>query len=132
MVVAAGCAAGLPKTLGAADEIGGWADAAVVAAGCAAGFPKTLGAVDEIGGWADAAAVAAGDAATAAQESADAALAAVTDLGLKVTGLISALRAQITSLTNLIVKIQKKVKRFAKPKWEFIHTHNTMATLYQT
>ena len=59
---------------------------------------------------ATAAAVAAGDAATAAQESADAALAAVTDLGLKVTGLISALRAQITSLTNLIVKIQKKVK----------------------
>ena len=58
---------------------------------------------------ATAAANAAGDAATAAQASADAALAAVTDLGLKVTGLISALRAQITSLTNLIVKIQKKV-----------------------
>ena len=62
---------------------------------------------------ADAATVAAEEAtaaATAAQESADAATAAVVALGLDVAKLITDLRAQITALTSIIVKIQKKLK----------------------
>ena len=47
------------------------------------------------------------EAATAmAQEAVD----AVAELSASVTKLISALRAQITTLTNLVVKIQKKVR----------------------
>jgi len=63
------------------------------------------------------AANAATDAANAAAEAADAATAAAQDaadavaaLSTEVTALISALRKQITSLTNLVIKIQKKVK----------------------
>ncbi len=56
----------------------------------------------------------AADAAKLAQDSADAATAAVVDLGLKVTGLIASLRAQLTALTNLIVKIQAKVNTLPK------------------
>jgi uncharacterized protein YoxC len=41
-----------------------------------------------------------------AQEAVD----AVAELSASVTKLISALRKQITTLTNLVVKIQKKVK----------------------
>ena len=53
------------------------------------------------------AALSAAEAATAmAQEAVD----AVAELSAQVTSLISALRAQITALTNLVVKIQKKVK----------------------
>jgi len=63
---------------------------------------------------ATAAAQDAGDAAKAAQDSADAATAAVVDLGLKVTGLIASLRAQLTALTNLIVKIQAQVAKLPK------------------
>jgi hypothetical protein len=63
------------------------------------------------------AANAATDAANAAAEAADAATAAAQDaadavaaLSTQVAELISALKAQITSLTNLVIKIQKKVK----------------------
>ncbi|MCX6437616.1 MAG: hypothetical protein NTZ06_03055 [Actinobacteria bacterium] len=63
------------------------------------------------------AANAATDAANAAAEAADAATAAAQDaadavaaLSTEVAGLIAALKAQITSLTNLVIKIQKKVK----------------------
>ena len=63
------------------------------------------------------AANAATDAANAAAEAADAATAAAQDasdavaaLSAQVATLISALRAQLTSLTNLVIKIQKKVK----------------------
>ena len=63
------------------------------------------------------AANAATDAANAAAEAADAATAAAQDaadavaaLSTQVATLISALKAQITSLTNLVIKIQKKVK----------------------
>jgi hypothetical protein len=53
------------------------------------------------------AALSAAEAATAmAQEAVD----AVAELSASVTKLISALRAQITTLTNLVVKIQKKVR----------------------
>ncbi len=63
------------------------------------------------------AANAATDAANAAAEAADAATAAAQDaadavaaLSAQVSTMISALKAQLTSLTNLVIKIQKKVK----------------------
>jgi len=63
------------------------------------------------------AANAATDAANAAAEAADAATAAAQDaadavaaLSTQVASLISGLKAQLTSLTNLVIKIQKKVK----------------------
>jgi hypothetical protein len=63
------------------------------------------------------AANAATDAANAAAEAADAATAAAQDaadavaaLSVAVTDMISALKKQITALTNLVIKIQKKVK----------------------
>jgi hypothetical protein len=63
------------------------------------------------------AANAATDAANAAAEAADAATAAAQDaadavaaLSAQVAALISGLKAQLTALTNLVIKIQKKVK----------------------
>jgi len=63
------------------------------------------------------AANAATDAANAAAEAADAATAAAQDaqaavaaLATQVASLIASIKAQITSLTNLVIKIQKKVK----------------------
>jgi hypothetical protein len=63
------------------------------------------------------AANAATDAANAAAEAADAATAAAQDaadavaaLSVAVTEMVSALKKQITALTNLVIKIQKKVK----------------------
>jgi len=63
------------------------------------------------------AANAATDAALAAADAADAATAAAQDasdavaaLSAEVSKMISSLKAQITSLTNLVIKIQKKVK----------------------
>jgi len=63
------------------------------------------------------AANAATDAANAAAEAADAATAAAQDaqaavaaLATSVSSLIAGIKAQITSLTNLVIKIQKKVK----------------------
>lgn len=49
-------------------------------------------------------------AAVAAQESADAAMAAVVALSLRLNVVYNALRAQVISLTNLIVRITKKLK----------------------
>ena len=56
------------------------------------------------------AALSAAEAAEAATALAQEAVDAVAELSAQVTKLISALRAQITSLTNLIIKIQKKLK----------------------
>ena len=56
------------------------------------------------------AALSAAEAAEAATSMAQEAVDAVAELSAQVTGLIAALRAQITSLTNLVIKIQKKVK----------------------
>ncbi|CAN2172410.1 hypothetical protein MCEORE3_00082 [Candidatus Nanopelagicaceae bacterium] len=56
------------------------------------------------------AALSAAEAAEAATAMAQEAVDAVAELSAQVTQLISALRAQITTLTNLVVKIQKKVK----------------------
>jgi hypothetical protein len=56
------------------------------------------------------AALSAAEAAEAATAMAQEAVDAVAELSAQVTSLISALRAQITALTNLVIKIQKKVK----------------------
>ena len=105
--------------------------AALIGTTAAAGFPAGVGtaslAVD--GGTSDAAtasdaaaeatdaANAATDAANAAAEAADAATAAAQDaadavaaLSTQVSEMVNALKKQITALTNLVIKIQKKVK----------------------
>lgn len=56
------------------------------------------------------AALAAADAADAATTKAQEAVDAVATLSAEVSKLITALKAQITTLTNLVIKIQKKVK----------------------
>jgi hypothetical protein len=56
------------------------------------------------------AALAAADAADAATTKAQEAVDAVATLSAEVSKMISALKAQITTLTNLVIKIQKKVK----------------------
>jgi hypothetical protein len=71
-----------------------------------AGVDEATAAAEE----ARAAAEDATDAALSAAEAAEEATAAVAELSASVSKLISALRAQITTLTNLVVKIQKKVK----------------------
>jgi hypothetical protein len=50
------------------------------------------------------------DAALAAADAADAATTAVAALSAQVNKLVAALKAQITTLTNLVLKIQKKVR----------------------
>jgi len=105
--------------------------AALIGTTAVAGFPAGVGtaslAVDGGASSADAAsdaaaeatdaANAATDAANAAAEAADAATAAAQDaadavaaLSTQVTEMVSALKKQITALTNLVIKIQKKVK----------------------
>ena len=56
------------------------------------------------------AALAAADAADAATTKAQEAVDAVATLSAQVSKLITALKAQITTLTNLVIKIQKKVR----------------------
>jgi len=56
------------------------------------------------------AAVSAGDAADAATAAAQDAADAVAALAVQVADLIKGLKAQLTALTNLVIKIQKKVK----------------------
>jgi len=80
------------------------------------GSSQTSDAIDAANEATDAA-NAATDAANAAAEAADAATAAAQDaqaavaaLATQVASLIAGIKAQITSLTNLVIKIQKKVK----------------------
>ena len=112
-----------PLVAGTVTVTGADLDAVTVSASATVSNPDADAALDAANEATDAAnyAADAADAATtaaeeataaamAAQESADAALAAVTDLGVKVATLVGALKAQITALTNIIVKIQKKMK----------------------
>jgi hypothetical protein len=99
----------------AAEEAGERAVAAAEAASAAA-VEAAQAATDAANEALDAA-NAATDAANASAEAADAATAAAQDaadgiaaLSLQVTEVISALKKQITSLTNLVIRIQKKVK----------------------
>ncbi len=66
-------------------------------------------AIDAANAATDAANLAA-EAADAAKDAADAATAAVAELATKVASLIAGIKAQINTLTNLVIKIQKKVK----------------------
>jgi len=94
-----------------------YADAGVATATVdVAGSTQSSDAVDAANEATDAA-NAATDAANAAAEAADAATAAaqdaqaaVADLAAQVATLIAGIKAQITALTNLVIKIQKKVK----------------------
>lgn len=108
------------SALGGADLAAAQAGLAVSATGTVVLSTETL---DAIAAAADAAAEAtdaanaATDAANAAAEAADAATAAAQDaadavasLSAQVATLISGLKAQLTALTNLVIKIQKKVK----------------------
>jgi hypothetical protein len=113
------------------DSIAGYVGATAVESTLAAGIKvATLknittggGAVDAASAAADAAAEAtdaanaATDAANAAAEAADAATAAAQDaadavaaLSTQVSEMVNALKKQITALTNLVIKIQKKVR----------------------
>ena len=102
---------------------------AVIASTTAAPYTavKVIASAAVVNAQSDAAAAAAEEATAAANDATDAALSAaeaaeaatamaqeavdaVAELSASVTKLISALRAQITTLTNLVVKIQKKVK----------------------
>jgi hypothetical protein len=87
-----------------------------VTAAIAAGTDTAQNAADAAAEATDAA-NAATDAANAAAEAADAATAAAQDaadavaaLSTQVSEMVSALKKQITALTNLVIKIQKKVK----------------------
>jgi trimeric autotransporter adhesin len=99
----------------AAEQAGEDATAAATAAGEAA--VAAAEAAQEAAAEATDAANAATDAANASAEAADAATAAAQDaadavaaLSTQVSEMITALKKQITALTNLVIKIQKKVK----------------------
>jgi hypothetical protein len=98
-------------------------DTATSTADALLALAQALGTKDQASAAVDAAAEAtdaanaATDAANAAAEAADAATAAAQDaadavaaLSTQVTEMVSALKKQITALTNLVIKIQKKVK----------------------
>ena len=101
----------------AEDGVGASYDAAgVSSASVEVNATATSDSVDAANEATDAA-NAATDAANAAAEAADAATAAaqdaqaaVAELATKVASLIAGIKAQITTLTNLVIKIQKKVK----------------------
>jgi hypothetical protein len=99
----------------AAQQAGEDAVAAAEAAGAAA--VEAAQSAQDAAAEATDAATAATDAANAAAEAADAATAAAQDaadavaaLSTQVSEMVSALKKQITALTNLVIKIQKKVK----------------------
>jgi len=100
---------------------GSWELEADMASGVAATTTATVtdptAAAQDAANEATDAANAATDAANAAAEAADAATAAAQDaqaavaaLASQVADLIAGIKAQITALTNLVIKIQKKVK----------------------
>ena len=101
-VIAGGTGAVVSAT---ATVSGGSADAALDAANEAT---DAAYAAADAADNATQAAVDAGAAAALAQESADAALAAVTDLGIKVTGLLDKLSASLANIYKIIKAIQAK------------------------
>jgi len=109
-----------PSTGGSFDIYADYADAAAVtqrATVTATVADAALDAATDAANEATDAANAATDAALAAADAADAATAAAQDasdavaaLSAEVSKMIASLKAQITSLTNLVIKIQKKVR----------------------
>jgi trimeric autotransporter adhesin len=110
----------MTTTIGAADSTYATASAAALAAKTVSSFTISNAPVDaatDAANQAYDAANAATDAALAAADAADAATSAAQDasdavaaLSATVAKLVASLKAQITSLTNLVIKIQKKVK----------------------
>jgi len=114
---AAGTAAANQTGLGAALAPAGVNSVAVVVAAQENATENAATAAADAAAEATDAANAATDAANAAAEAADAATAAAQDaadavaaLSTQVSEMIDALKKQITALTNLVIKIQKKVK----------------------
>jgi len=104
-------------TVTAEKGVGSTYDAAGVATATADATTSTSSDAIDAANEATDAANAATDAANAAAEAADAATAAAQDaqaavaaLASQVADLIAGIKAQITALTNLVIKIQKKVK----------------------
>ena len=102
--------------VGASFATAGVSSAEVTTTGASATQDTAQAAVDAAAEATDAA-NAATDAANAAAEAADAATAAAQDaadavaaLSTQVSEMVNALKKQITALTNLVIKIQKKVK----------------------
>jgi len=113
---AAGDAVTAETGVGATYDAAGVASATVTVTPDTAVLDTAQAATDAAAEATDAA-NAATDAANAAAEAADAATAAAQDaadavaaLSTQVTEMVSALKKQITALTNLVIKIQKKVK----------------------
>jgi hypothetical protein len=113
---AAGTSATNQKGLGAALAPAGINSASAAVEGANAVADSASAAADAAAEATDAA-NAATDAANAAAEAADAATAAAQDaadavaaLSTQVSEMVDALKKQITALTNLVIKIQKKVK----------------------
>ena len=109
---AAGTANTVEKGVGASFDAAGVPSATVTV-----DIPDTAQAASDAAAEATDAANAATDAANAAAEAADAATAAAQDaadavaaLSTQVSEMVDALKKQITALTNLVIKIQKKVK----------------------
>jgi hypothetical protein len=114
---AAGTAAADQTGLGAALAPAGVNSVAVVVEAAANTAADAATAAADAAAEATDAANAATDAANAAAEAADAATAAAQDaadavaaLSTQVSEMVDALKKQITALTNLVIKIQKKVK----------------------
>ena len=108
----AGTANTVETGVGASFDAAGVASATV-----SVDIPDTAQAASDAAAEATDAANAATDAANAAAEAADAATAAAQDaadavaaLSTQVSEMVNALKKQITALTNLVIKIQKKVK----------------------
>jgi hypothetical protein len=93
----------LAKAIGTGKEVTAAADAAAEAIDAANAATDAANLAAEA---ADAATVAAEE----ARDAADAATAAVEELGTQVATLMSALKAQLTTLANTVAKIAKKVK----------------------
>jgi hypothetical protein len=103
-------AAGSKTGLATANQaIAGSVTVAVSSAGTSAAIDAANEAAQAASDATDAA-LAAADAADAATTKAQEAVDAVATLSAQVSKLITALKAQITTLTNLVIKIQKKVK----------------------
>jgi hypothetical protein len=96
-------------SLTVAGQVKGSATASVVNSGVDAATDAANEATDAANAATDAA-LAAADAADAATAAAQDASDAVAALSATVAKLVASLKAQITSLTNLVIKIQKKVK----------------------
>ncbi len=103
-------AAGSKTGLATANQaVAGSVTVAVSSAGTSAAIDAANEAAQAASDATDAA-LAAADAADAATTKAQEAVDAVATLSAQVSKMISALRAQLTTLTNLVIKIQKKVR----------------------